>query len=157
MTVETDAVTLRLERLEAMGSRNRTWIAVVAIALVILTVLVPYARRSVTAQSFVVERGGVTRASLGAGPDGTPALTLYDTSGRARLNVSMRADGAPDITMVDRRGNIRAALRVSEHGVPTLFFTDQAGEVRAALGVPPDGLPALVLLGDTNRVRYMTP
>ncbi len=155
--MQPDDIATRLDRLETAASRNRNWIAALAVVLVILTVLIPYARRTVSADAFVLERDAVTRASLSTGPAGTPALTLYDRTGGARLNLSMRDDGSPDIALLDARGNIRAAIRISEHGVPYLFLTDATGDVRAALGVPPDGLPALVLLGDTNRVRYMAP
>lgn len=157
MTHDADQLSDRLERLEATATRNRTWIAVLAVVFVVLTVLVPYAKRSVSAEAFVVEHTGVRRARLAAAADGTPALTLYDALGRARLNLSMLDDGSPDITLLDVRGNVRAALRVSQHGVPYLLFTDDAGVPRAALGVPGDGLPGLVLLDDTNRVRYLAP
>lgn len=146
----------RILTLEASVRRHRLLIGILAVALVVFELVIPFSRDSVSGRAFVLASGGHTRASLATTATGTPALSLYDAAGNARLVLSMREDGSPDITMRDAGGDIRAALRVSEAGVPTLFFTDRGGEVRAAMGVPTDGLPALVLLED-ERVRYMTP
>lgn len=147
----------RLTRLETANRRLRLWVAVLTVAVVLMELVVPLTRKTVTATAFQLAAGGRTRASLAASADGTPALTLYDARGEARLNVGMRADGSPDITLTDADGHIRVALRISEARVPTLFLTDGGGQVRVAMGVPNDGLPTLVLLGDGERVRYMTP
>ena len=147
----------RILTLEISVRRHRLLIGILAAALVVFQLVIPFMRGTVTAGAFVLESGGVTRASLASSASGTPALSLYDAAGNARLVLTMREDGSPDITMNDSQGVLRAALRVSQSAVPTLFFTDSAGVVRAAMGVPADGLPALVLVGEGERVRYMTP
>ncbi len=150
-------VSVRLARLEAAHGRLRLLAAGLGVAVVLLGVVLPMTRRTVSAGNYLLTADGQTRASLTMTPAGGPALALYDGEGRIRISLSMRQDGSPDITLTDDAGRIRAALAVGREGVPNLYLTDDFGGVRAALGVPSDGLPALVLLGESGQVRYMTP
>lgn len=147
----------RLAQLERAERRTQATLLAVAVLTLFVGFVLPFLRREIAAETFVVRTDGVVRAALAASPQGTPALSLYDADGAVRANLSMRADGSPDLVFNDAAGAVRAALRVTPDGVPTLYFADAGGAIRAVMGLPADGLPSLVLLGDSGRVRYMTP
>lgn len=129
-----DAILARLEQLERGERRNQILIAILAALVMVLGVVLPLTRSTVTARAFVLESGG-----------------------RARATLSLSDEGAPGLILNDGQGKLRAALQVSPEGVPALLFGDPEGNVRAVMGLPSDGTPSVVLLTERGRVSYMTP
>ena len=49
---------------------------------------------------------GMARAGLGTGPNGTPALALFDRSGTDRAEIHVRADGKGGLVLVDENNKV---------------------------------------------------
>jgi hypothetical protein len=49
---------------------------------------------------------GMARAGLGTGPNGTPALALFDLSGADRAEIHVRADGKGGLVLVDQNNKV---------------------------------------------------
>lgn len=126
----TDALAVRVERLERQNrwlSRALMIVAVGAALLVTLAAMSPPSIQDVvTAKSFeVVDDEGNVRAELGVLPDGSHGLALHDAD-----------------------GNERATLGVWPHGTAqSLSLHDPDGKMRALLAVSPDGFAGMRLFG----------
>jgi hypothetical protein len=53
---------------------------------------------------------GLARAGLGLGPEGSPALVMFDKSGREREEMSLSKPDTPNLLAIDQAGKTIAAL-----------------------------------------------
>lgn len=144
----------RLEKLEKELSRvkrrNHLLLAVVVLAVVLMSARISMREKTIKANAFVlVDENGKTRALLNMVKD-WPSLGLSYKNGNVGVALSMVEDG-PILGLSDKNGNPRASLFVVEDG-PVLALYGENGKTRAGLAVLKDG-PLLRLLDENEKPR----
>jgi hypothetical protein len=158
-----DALAARLARVERLNHRLSWSLAAVAILALLLTPflvltllqskLLPLNLQSVAAERFVVRNSAGDRvATLFAGSNGMPSLSMYDAQQKLRINVALNASGAPYVALSDAQANLRATLGFNNNQEPNLLFVDPQAKVRASIGLRGE-LPSVWLADAQGKLR----
>lgn len=108
----------------------------------------------------LVDRHGNTRASLGVGDDGSPAIHLFDPGEQPRMQLALEASGAANVKLLDADGDVRVWLSVSPNGAPSLYLRGtsryaEGGTGHAELAIDEHGCPALSLCDTGGQPRLL--
>ncbi len=172
-----DAMTQRLDRLERENRRFKRAGAALLVGLAAVFVmgqaLPAKVAKVVEAQVFSVrDMSGTVRATLGASPDGTPYLTLFDKNVKMRAVLQLKEDQSPFFSLLAPDGKAIAQMRLEQDGSgtvqlfdgkqegsivviatpksPGVGFANREGKVRVSLGVT-DGFSLLDLSGSDGK------
>ncbi len=177
-TQEFNCESLR-KRVDALEAQNRRYMKAGIVVLIVAACAVfmaqTTAKRTVEAEEFVLhdasgrvraklfmlgdvfpslalmDKKGVTRATLTAGPQG-PGLALTDASGRPRVAVSDDPTEGPGLLLMDSSGNVRMQLTAPNDA--GLQFREANGKVRPELQLSDKG--PLYRLNDANEQPRLT-
>jgi hypothetical protein len=117
--------------------------------------------RELRASRFtLVDRHGNTRATLGVGDDGSPAVQLFDPGDQPRMQLALEANGAANVKLLDADGDVRVWLAVSANGAPSLYLRGtsryaEGGTGHAELAIDEHGCPALSLCDTGGQPRLL--
>lgn len=116
----------------------------------------PPVPKTISAQEFrLTDAQGKTRARLGVGQDGGPALTLLDEKGSRRAAVSLTGQGETSLSFYDNSDKMHASLTVLPDGNAGLFLLDKTEKPRMAARLRADGSPVFVLSDSDGKQRAL--
>jgi hypothetical protein len=142
---------LVIERLESLERERRQLLwgggSVLSIALVLLATQAHLltGRGTVEAQKLVLKDSmGHVRASLGMGPDGSPALSLLDERGDLRVRLHGSQDQNAALTFMNNK-RVALALTSTAEGAAMLQLFDKNQRSASGFYLWPDGTTGLGL------------
>jgi hypothetical protein len=169
-----DALIARLDRLEKRCRRQRLWLFLMTLAILLLATAMPF--------SLVRNPFGRIRVAMQAIGE-TSTMTLWDGRGNSRLELGVTPKGGA-IHILGREGRTRISLATNERGEkdvpilliydatspqatfqvdllnqgsPQLVMTSPVGKGRVELTFLPNGDPILRLRGNDGTVIFQTP
>ena len=138
----------RIERLEREMQRLRSWILVLAIALIAgcaLGAAQGMPDELTLRKLIIVDDDGKERIVAGRAGGGAVALTHYDRDGQARIAAVTFPTGEANLSHYDGDGQMRIAAMTNANGEAAVSQLDRNGKVRISAQTLPDGSAMLGL------------
>jgi hypothetical protein len=154
----TDALALRLERVELDNRRlRRSLAAVVALGAVVALVAVVVSgllTRVVEADDIILRNSkGESVAQLGVTKDGSPSLGFYGPEHKLRALFALTSTGSPVLGLYDSEQSQRITFALGNDEMPLIMLSDAQKKVRAQIALQRNGVPGLWLYDPQQGVR----